>query len=106
MSYIYHGTEEAGVFESSVIGYSILLYLLLFHTQSHLVYIGGYFSIFIGILEGLYLKSRFAPEMMTADVFCIATPCMMIVSISYTDINWKKKSLFFLASRMIIIFIY
>jgi membrane-anchored protein YejM (alkaline phosphatase superfamily) len=106
LSYIMKGKRNVGIFNLSIIGYSIMLYLLLFHAKTHQKFIGGYFSLLIGLLEGVYLECEFSEESLTHNIFNITTPIVSLFTLSYCEINWKKKSLFFLASRAIIIIIY
>jgi hypothetical protein len=106
MGTIFFHQKEGDVYKTAFSCHSILLYLLMYQTKTHLKYIGGYFTLLIGILEGLYLNCEFSVGTTSVDTFCIATACMSIVSLSYTDINWKLKSIFFMAGRTMIIIIY
>jgi hypothetical protein len=88
------------------VGYSLLLYLCVYHRKIHLPYIGGYFCIWLSFIELCFIECDVRPTNSSVGVWAITLPWMGVAALQQACLNWKVKALFFTCSRVILLINY
>lgn len=83
----------------AIAGYLLLLYLGIYHKKSQLPYLGGYFALWITVIEIMFIPCDVTPTSNDISIWAMSIPWVCMAALSQAWINWKIKTAFFVASR-------
>ena len=91
---------------SSQLNIIIYFYVLTYHKNVTLPYLGALMCIKGGIIESFFLSGVISPKVNSLDPFAMLLCLAEIISVQQTLLNWKLKSMFFAFSRLMPLLVY